>query len=259
MRLVFNSLLLTLLFVITTHCVSAEEWRGLTPLKSTRADVVRIFDECKANESYCEFTIENEDVVIVFADVRNCVGVPADTILSIQRELQHETTFAALGLDKRRFKSFDPLPKEFGYRGFIDDQSGLLLKSFRGQIFQINYIPTKKERSSCPDYYRDPREFVQVFLPHVQTVTSVDCPKTKPVAGEKVVIVANYARTGQRITVEWYSTSGRILSGEKTRQILFDTTGLEGKEVTVTVEMNDGSHHTATGSCSFSVSPRPNN
>ena len=72
---------------------------------------------------------------------------------------------------------------------------------------------------------------------------------------EKVVIVGLYPRTGQRMFFEWYSTAGRIVSGENTRKILFDTTGLEGKKVTVTVEMMDEGQHAAAGSCSFNVSP----
>jgi len=245
---------------MTTHCVSGEEWRGLTPLKSTRADVVRVFNECTDRNSYCEFTIENEDILIEFAGIQSCSGVAADTVLSIQRELQTETTFEALGLDKRRFKSFDPsIPQKLGYRGFIDEQSGLLLKTFGGQVFQINYIPTNKERSACPNYYRNPREFVQVLQPHVQVVNRVGCPETNPIAGERVLIAARYARTGQRFLLSWAVTAGRIIAGQNTKKILFDTTGLEGKNVTVTVELNDGSQHTANGSCSFNVSPPPKN
>jgi hypothetical protein len=252
--------LLIVFMMLVTQRVDAEEWRGLTPLKSTRADVVRIFNECKDQHGPCEFTIENEDITIEFAGTQNCTGVPADTVLSIQRDLRHETSLEALGFDKRRFKSFDPSsPPKLGYRAFIDEQAGLLLKSLRGQIFQINYIATEKERSACPNYYSDPRAFVEVFLPHFQVVDSVECPRNGVVAGEKVPISASYARTGQRILLTWSSTGGRIIEGPMPRNVFLDTTGLGGKEVTVTVELSDGTQHTATGSCSFSVAPPPKN
>src|ERR1044071_9186112 len=46
------------------------------------------------------------------------------------------TTFSALQVDKRRFKSFDPSTRRNrGYRGYIDDKAGLLLKSLSGEIF----------------------------------------------------------------------------------------------------------------------------
>jgi len=258
MKPALKTLLLSFIFVTAAQCVSAEEWRGLTPLKSTLADVVRIYSECSNQATYCEFTIENEDVYIEFSDGQNCSGIPDGTILSIQRELKNDTTFEALGLDKRRFKSFNPTsPLKLGYSGFIDDKSGLLLKTFLGKIFQINYIPGKTDRASCRVYYRKPREFVRIVLPHIQVVESLSCPETSVVGGEKVVIVANYARTGQRIFLTWFSTGGRIIEGPTPRSIFFDTSGLGGKQVTVTVELNDESNHTATGSCSFNVSPPP--
>jgi len=251
--------LLVFVFLIMAQHVEAEEWRGITPLKSTRADVVRIFKECTDQQESCEFSVDTEDITIVFAGIQNCVGVPVDTVLSIQRELQHDTTLEALGLDKRRFKTFDPsTPPKLGYRGFIDDQAGLILKSLDKKIFQINYIATEKERSACPKYYENPRDFVEVFLPHFQVVNSVECPQNA-VAGDKVPIAASYAHTGQRILLTWYSTAGRIVEGRTQRTIFLDTTGLGGKEVTVTVELNDGTQHTATGSCKLNVAPPPKN
>ena len=109
--------------------VAAEEWHGLTPLRSTRADVVRVFGRCANEEQDCYFSIPNEEILIVFSKPGAC-GIPPDTVLSIQRELIKETTFAALGLDPRRFKSFDPSwPPGMGYRGYIDEKTGLLLKT----------------------------------------------------------------------------------------------------------------------------------
>ena len=244
--------------MITARHVVAEEWRGLVPLKSTRADVVRLFNECNDKESLCEFTSEKEEINIQFSNDESCKSVPFDTVLSIQRDLRNMTTFATLQLDKRRFKSFDPSsPRNLGYRGFIDDDAGLLVKTDREGIFQINYIAAKKDRPACPGYYARPREFVAVVLPHVMMVNSVTCPDSTVIAGEKVPIATTYPPTGQRISLTWESTGGRIIEGPIQRKIFLDTTGLEGKSVTVTVEVNDGFQHTATGSCTFIVAPRP--
>jgi len=243
----------------TASQAGAEQWRGLTPLLSTRADVVRVFGQCANKEQYCYFNIKNEEILIVFSKPQDC-ELAADTVLSIQRVLEVGTTFAALGLDPRRFKSFDPSwPRGMGYRGYIDEKDGLLLKTFGGEVFQINYIAGRKDWPVCQSYYRRPREFVEVIFPHVPTITSVGCPETGIVAGEKVVIKANYARTGQRISLAWDTTAGRIIEGENTSKILLDTTGVQDKAITVTVELNDGSHHTATASCTFNVSQRSRN
>jgi len=170
------------------------------------------------------------------------------------------TTFSALQVDKRRFKSFDPSTRRNrGYRGYIDEKAGLLLKSLSGEIFQINHIAAGKEWPVCRAYYRNPREFVEVIWPHVLMISAVECPETSPVAGERVVIKGIYPETGQRLIPTWYTTQGRIVEGQNTSKIVLDTAGLEGKIVTVTIEVDDGTHHTAAGSCSFTVAPKPNN
>lgn len=244
--------------MITAHHVAAEEWRGLIPLKSTRADVVRIFGECTDQSRYCEFSIDKEDIEIEFASPENCGKAPFETVLSIQRTLQNDTTFEALNVVKRRFKLFDPARyKKAGYRGFIDEQSGLLLKTFGGRVFQINYIPTEDQRAQCSNYYAEPRHFVDVILPHIQTIYNVNCPETV-ISGEKVPLLANYNHTGQRLILIWDATGGRIIEGPTQRKIFLDTTGLEGK-VTVTAELTDTLQHTTVASCSITVTPRPKN
>lgn len=253
-----RAVLLFCALAMTAQQATAEEWRGLTPLRSTRADVVRLFGECANEKPYCEFSLENEEIDIEFSTPSSCAAVPPDTVLSIQRELLKETTFAALRLDTRRFKSFDPsLPRGQGYRGYIDEKAGLLLKTFGGEVFHINHIAPKQDWPVCQAYYRQPRRFVAVFSPHFPTVT-VDCPETSRSAGEKVVITALYGRTGQRFFFTWNTTSGQILEGDGSRRIVLDTADLEGK-VTVSVELNDGNQHTAAGSCTFNVLPRTRN
>ena len=256
----FKLILAVLALLIAAQQVAAEEWRGIKPLSSTREDVVRLFGECADKTEWCEFTVDNEDVTIVFSGSTNCDNLRPGTVLSVQRELREATTFEALKLDKKRFKSFDPsIPRKRGYRGFIDEKSGLLLKTFGGQVFQINYIPRKQDWPACPDYFRKPREFVAAFVPHVLHVQSLSCPSNNAVAGEKVVIVAHYESTGLRMSFFWVATGGQIVEGQGTRKIVLDTTGLAGKWVTVTFELRESGGYAATGSCAFNVAPKSKN
>jgi hypothetical protein len=256
----FRLILVFFAFVLAAQEVAAEEWRGLKPLSSTKADVVRLFGECAHEERWCEFTLDNEDVFIEFSTPQTCAGISPGTVLLIQRELQKATTIERLQIDKRRFKSFDPsLPRNQGYRGFINEASGLLFKTFSGEVFEINYIAAKNDWKVCPGYFRRPRELLRVIFPHVPVVTSVGCPETSPITGQKIVIRANYPRTGQRFLLTWEVKDGRILERQGVRRILIDTTGQAGKTIKVTVEINDDSGHTAIGSCTFKVSPKPDN
>ena len=259
MNTTFRVFLLVLASVVTTQQVAAEEWRGIKPLSSTRADVVRVFGKCSDKEERCEFMLENEVISIDFAKTGNCDGAPTDTVLLIHRVLRDAKTTKALGFEKGRFKSFDPsYPRNMGYRAFVDEKSGLLFKTLQREVFEIYYIPPYTDRQVCPFYYGDTHDLLRVVFEHVFMVNAVNCPPTA-VDGERVVIDAEYGGTGQRLIPTWYTTGGRIVAGQGTRKILLDTTGTAGKVFTVTVEVDDGSQHTASGSCSIKVSAAPKN
>ena len=256
MKPAFRVPLLIFALLLMAQHVGAEEWRGIKPLSSTRADVVRVFGECSDKEKPCEFTFENEDISIQFSGADTCNG-RSDIVLLIHRVLRTATTMKTLGFDTRRFKSFDPsIPRKTGYRAYVNEESGLLFKTLRNEVFEIYYLPTNTDRRVCP-YQYDPAELLRVVWEHVFMIHRVACPTNDPVDGERVLIVADYAITGQWLMPIWYTTGGRIASGQGTRTILLDTTGLAGKIVTVTIEVNSGSHHTAAGSCSFNVSGVP--
>lgn len=253
MKPTFRAFLLVFAIVIWAQQTAAEEWRGIKPLSSTRADVVRVFGECSNKEKECEFTLENEDISIDFSSAENCQRAPADTVLSITRALRNATTVKALGFDKRRFKSFDPSkPRNMGYRAFVDEKAGLLFKTLRGEVFEIYYIAPPTDGQVCSNY-GNIRELLEVAWYHDFKIDSLECP-TNAVDGEKIPIVAHYAITGQRLIPTWITTGGRIVAGQGTRKILLDTTGLAGRVFTVTIEVDDSSQHIAAGSCSIKVS-----
>ena len=247
--------------VLTIQQAAAQEWHGIKPLKATRADVVRVFGECSDKDKPCVFLIDNEDIWIDFSTAQNCHGAPEDTVLLVKRVLVNAVPIKAMGVDVRRFKSFDPARwRKAEYRAFVDENSGLLFKTFRGEVFEIYYIGAKTDRQVCSNYrhYANIRELLSVWWEHVFVVNAVNCPPTA-VDGERVVIDAEYGGTGQRRIPTWYTTGGRIVARQGTRKILLDTTGTAGKVFTVTVEVDDGSHHTASGSCSIKVSAAPKN
>lgn len=243
-------------FLLSAQHVAAEEWRGIVPLSSTREDVVRLFGECSDQPGTCSFTLPNEVILIVFARDYCPEGVPPDTVLMIERQLQKGTTLATLGLDKRRFKTFNPwYPGNTSYLAYIDEKSGLLLKSLRGEIFQINYIPTKNERPTCARFYRKPKEFVDVTPEHVPWV-NIRCPQTAS-TGDKIVITADYAPTGERNLLTWHTTGGKIVEDQDPKKIFLDTSGLEGKIITITVERDNGNRGRMSGSCVVRILPKP--
>src|SRR5215203_184143 len=102
---------LLFLFVAAPSLVSARAWRGVVPLHSTRADVVRLFNECSDARRGCSFTRGNEQVLLV------------------EVKLIKPISSSNLGFDTKVFKRFDPsYPKNIGYIGYIDEDQGLIVQ-----------------------------------------------------------------------------------------------------------------------------------
>ncbi|HEY0761929.1 MAG TPA: hypothetical protein VGD61_06110 [Pyrinomonadaceae bacterium] len=251
----FRVLLVLIAVVTTAQHAAAEEWHGIKPGHSTRADVVRVFGECSDQGTPCRFVFENEDISIDFSTAANCHSARLDTVLLIKRALRNVMAMKTLGFDKRRFKSFDPSDwRNQGYRAFVNEKSGLLFKTIRGDVFEIYYIPPNTEwQQVCTNYYGNNRELLRISWPHVFVVNSVSCPTDTVIDGTKVPIEAGYVDYGQFFTLTWMTTGGKIVAGQGTKKITLDTTGLAGKIITVTVELNDGNQHTANGSCSLTI------
>jgi hypothetical protein len=102
--------LLLLLFLVST--VAAKEWRGITPLKSSRADVERLLG--KPNE-LGRYEIQNERVTITYSQgpcngafgalaKANCECLVAkDTVLRIAVTFDSAVKVSKLGIDKKKY------------------------------------------------------------------------------------------------------------------------------------------------------------
>lgn len=87
---------------------------------------------------------------------------------------------------------------------------------------------------------------------------SVTCPTNPALDGERVTFSAEAMALGRK-KYRWQVSAGKIVSGQGTLRIIVDTSGVGGRTITATVEMNDGHNHTAMSSCNVPVSVRPSN
>src|SRR5690349_16697007 len=90
--------------------VHGEAWRGIVPLKSTRADVERLLG--KPGE-HGRFQFDKERAYIEYAGTGPCArvnqclcNVSEDTVISIYVELEVELSFSGLKLNKKYYKKF---------------------------------------------------------------------------------------------------------------------------------------------------------
>jgi hypothetical protein len=160
----------------------AKDWRGIIPLHSTREDVEKLLGPAHPppsdgswfytlHEGRSIYHLDEGEVYIVFTNGKDpkwvdCSGrVPSGTVLSIQVTLKKELTLRDLHLDEGSLKKFDPSsPPGIGYEGYIDDEGGIVVRTFKGKVDQINYIAAKTDRHLCPTSYEEPEQSIRLLV-----------------------------------------------------------------------------------------------
>jgi len=266
MRQLSVILLWLFITIVFASDVLAKEWRGIVPLHSTQADVVRLFGGCSDGDGGCKVRVGNEEAEFVFSngkvvrEYNECAkDLPPNTVLLIEVVLTEPPKLGALRINKSNFRTFDPSsPPNIGYKGYIDEKEGLIIKTYKGKVLQLEYIAAKKDVALCPDYYENPESFIQLLIDYCCAPLSVNCPTETPVDGERVTFSAATVDIG-RVKYSWQVSAGKIVAGQGTLRITVDTTGVGGRTITATIEMNDGNNHVTMSSCNIPVSVRPNN
>jgi len=257
-------------FMVSATELSAKPWRGIEPLRSTRADVIRLFNQCLDQKEACEFTVQKETVYILFSgglvgDHLECAKwLPPETVIFIEIEPLAALKFADFKLNKRRFKRFNPTaPYKFGFSGYLDESEGLVIKAYKGKVIQLNYISSATNLHLCPRYYDNPHSFIKVYEGHVPIV-SLTCPKSPVPEGKQISLSAFSdfetkrgflwgADTGAKFS--WEAKQG-IVAGQNTKTITIDTTGMGGQTLTVRAEVRAGLGLWAVDECKLKVLPR---
>lgn len=160
---------LLLVLMTATRDTLARSWREITPLRSTAADVAKLSRECAEAETRCQFTIEDQQVMIVFSGskigVLECERVPKRTVLAVIVKFNRPKNLADFQIRHKRPKVFDPSsPPKRGYKTYYYVQDGFMINTYQGQVIGLAYVAAKKDTHLCPEYYEDPKAFVAVGL-----------------------------------------------------------------------------------------------
>jgi hypothetical protein len=253
--------LLALLFVQDAW---AKDWRGIVPLHSTRADVVRKFSQCAKSADTCAVRIGNEDAYIVFStgamsEYHECARrLPTDTVMHIEVELERPRKMSDLGIRERNLRSFVPAAApEKRYRGYVDEDEGWVVETYKGRVKRLYYIASRKDWSLCPSYYHAPEAFIRYTVDWCCPPISMGCPSAA-LEGDQAVFTAVTHALWRR-TYKWQVSAGRIVAGQGTPRITVDTTGAGGRQLKATVELHGGRNQGSTSSsCEVLVSNRQN-
>lgn len=238
----------------------AREWRGIAPLRSTRADVVRLMNQCADHKEACRFTLGTDNVYILFSDGvparhRQCGNaLPPETVMFIEIAPRAKLKLADLHLDKRRlhhFNASDPPDPEF--KGYSTDD-GLMVSLFKGKVFQILYLPSELTAPPCFGYYSNPESFAKFVLVHVPVIYKLEAPETIT-EGEKLTVTA-YSFINETRGYTWDVSAGKIVAGQYTKEVTIDTAGLAGQTLIVTAEIDDPFGHIAAASSKIRILSR---
>jgi hypothetical protein len=149
--------------------ISAKEWRGLMPLRSTRANVEKLLGEPTPapkdgtrshtlNKAVSIYFVDEGEVYIVFA-----VG----TVLMIQITPKTKRSIAEFITDEKKYRKFDPSDRpNLEYEAYINEEDGKVVaidggyrESFTVQLF----IAPQDFAPPIPDSTVDPSQVKIVF------------------------------------------------------------------------------------------------
>ena len=143
--------------MLTAGTSSAQGWRGLVPLHSTRQDVERLI----GTPTGYYYDLKNERVAIDFSS-GTCDGagadsykVPAGTVTRIRVIPKSELSLKALRVDLTRYKkkvNENIEPHVFYY----DEEGGETIEVFDGKVQSLTYTPKASEASlRCYSSFED--------------------------------------------------------------------------------------------------------
>jgi hypothetical protein len=121
--------------------------------------VARLFGQCSDPKARCDFSSDEGEIFIVFSsafgDYFKCTAQPpTDTVLQIEVAPKAKLQLSDLSGNGVNFRELmPPEPDSFGYQVYLDEETGLIVKTSEGAVKLISYIAAAKDKQSCSGYY----------------------------------------------------------------------------------------------------------
>ncbi len=135
--------------ILSAINVSAKDWRGVVPLRSSRADVERLLGSPGEHGRY---QFENERAYVEYSsrschDGDNCLClVPNDMVLNVYVQMETIVRFSSIKLDNRRYEKFIS-PENSEIVTYSNREEGVIYTVNRAldAVVAINYIPAARD------------------------------------------------------------------------------------------------------------------
>ena len=147
------------LFVLLScsHLCYAKEWRGITPLSSTRADVERLLGRPDENIGDTLLTYYFPDIVVNFRFSANpqCRAnlhqdswdVSTGTVTTVRVDIRKQVLLSALQVDLSKFKVRKGASDMVGHCYFTNEDEGYSMEVSRGFVMSYIYEPKRKDQN----------------------------------------------------------------------------------------------------------------
>jgi hypothetical protein len=259
MKLRFG-LAMCLLVVSPTETPSfAQGYKGVEPIRSTRADVERLLG---APDAMCQcYIFKGERVRITYSEGPEVTwgpgrwDVPKGTVLEVEIDYSRGLRLKSLPIDVEQLDELRGSCVDL-VLAYSDEGKGVTYGIEAGRVNSITYGPTAAQRRQ---YCSDPGDYIPGRPKQVHHVgsppvcSSISADRTEIGIGESVSLIANAADpSGDVLSYTWTTTGGHIEGSGSS--VTFDATELDPGEYVVTAQVNDGFGHTAE--CSITITVR---
>jgi len=80
--------------------------------------------------------------------------------------------FTDLQIDQKKLREFKPSSQDSDWKGFIDEEEGLIVRSYKDTIDRIFYFAAAKDRARCPSYYAEAEEFARIYMDFISRAST---------------------------------------------------------------------------------------
>ncbi|MEO6393357.1 MAG: hypothetical protein ABIP75_16025 [Pyrinomonadaceae bacterium] len=176
-----NIAALCVVFFAAGLTVQAKDWRGISPLVSTREDVISLLGESQRSPMghSPKYSGETDAAVYFLPDgdykfsyaprlderrVSLPTSIRPGVLLSIRISPAIALTWSEAKLDQSAFRRYGREKQNENWNeGYVSDSEGVILSLVSGKIGEMVFIPRQVDRGEAAEYYRGTASFVPVF------------------------------------------------------------------------------------------------
>ena len=156
MKTIGNLLILPSLIVAFYSCGNAQDWRVISPLKSTRAEVETLLGPTQGAYS-AVYQLKDGSLFIEYSsgpctpERKGGWNVPENVVVSLSFSPRPRKRFAELKIDRKKFrKKIDQ--RVIGIIYYVNDEDGITYEIQDGKVDSIEYaLPRKYDYLYCGD------------------------------------------------------------------------------------------------------------